>query len=104
TLIALGLYKTSEIFLKKLLEAAWKPAETELENVFTRLAGRDDASARKQAFESAVILAHEKTIHKFNKAEIVFKAFEENINTTTSHLFIEEALNTTLFSEKPNTE
>ena len=63
-LFTYGLYKAMEKIWEKGFEAAWTPVGEALKNRFTHLAGKDQESQRRAAFEKAAKAARTLTLQK----------------------------------------
>jgi hypothetical protein len=90
---------------EKGFEAAWTPVGEALKNRFTHLAGKDQESQRRAAFEKAAKAARTLTLQKArdrHQAERILDLLDGKLDKSIAEEFNEEAAKLMLFSAAPD--
>lgn len=104
-LFIFGLYKTLEKLFEKGLDSAWDPVDSELRNRFRRLAGHDEKSKRRKAFETAVEKAYQTTIsnsHDSESVNFILITLRDDVPNALAQSLSEETTKLLLLADSPN--
>lgn len=100
-----GVFRAIEKFVEKGLDAAFSPAEAEVKARFEKLAGKDEKTARKDAFERAVQKAYSDTVSQYSDEDTVnyvINAMRDDLPKHSVEMLASETAKLLLVSDSPN--